>query len=363
MSAADRRSGKLIAAVLTALLLAACSAFEFAPRRKAAPPHHGRKSFLNIPPGPTHTLGAFLRCYLGWERPDPPAVPPELLPRVFVPETTEPDMERVRNPDPEEIQVTWIGHSSFLIQAAGLNILADPVFSRRASPLAFTGPVRLAPPGIEIGDLPRIDAVLISHNHYDHLDKRSLRALGGEPRIFVPLGHRRLLASWGLHRVSELDWWQTATLGRTFIHAVPARHNSNRGLFDADRALWAGWVIAAGKGSIYFAGDTGYGPHFLEIGRRLGPVRLALLPIGAYAPRRLIRPVHIDPAEAVRAHLDLGAEVSVAMHWGTFALSPTPPSEPMAEPPLYLLRELEAAGLDAGDFRLMKIGETARWRW
>ncbi len=351
------------AAVLAVLILSACATFEFAPKNTASPPHHGSKSFLNVPYGPPHTFGAILRCYLGLEPADPPAVPPELLPRVFKPEVVPPDLEGIRSPDPGSVQVTWIGHSSFLVQVDGLNILTDPVFSRRVSPFRWIGPRRLAPPGLPFEDLPRIDAVLLSHNHYDHMDQRTLIRLGDRVRYFVPLGHRRLLASWGLFRVSELDWWETSTLGPMLIRAVPARHNSNRTPFDGDRALWAGWIMETKKGCLYFAGDTGYGPHFREISVRRGPIRLALLPIGAYAPRSIVREVHMDPAEAVLAHLDLKAESSVAMHWGTFALSPSPPLEHMAEPPLYLRRVLRERGLGDDVFRLMKIGETIRLPW
>lgn len=354
----NRSVFKLPAAALIALLLTACAAFEFAPREETAPPHHGPKSFLNVPYGPTHNLWGLIRCYLALDPADPPAVPAELLAGDFKPEVAAPDLARIHSPDPERIQVTWIGHSSFLVQVDGLNVLTDPVFSRRASPLPFIGPERLVTPGLDFKDLPRVDAVLLSHNHYDHMDRNTLRRLGDGPRVFVPLGHRRLLASWGLFRVSELNWWQESPLGPVLIRAVPARHNSNRGLLDGDKSLWCGWAIQTGRGSIYFAGDTGYGPHFEEVGRRTGPVRLALLPIGAYSPRHLIRAVHVDPPEAVRAHLDLGARTSIAMHWGTFALSPIPPSEPMAEPPLYLRRALKEAGLEEDVFRLMKIGET-----
>ncbi|OGD23168.1 MAG: hypothetical protein A2Y69_12070 [Candidatus Aminicenantes bacterium RBG_13_59_9] len=237
MLKALRSVAKPLVALLLALVLAGCATFDFAPEDSAAPPHHGPKSFLNVPYGPTHTLGGLIRCYLALEPPDPPAIPPELLPREFKPEIVAPDLEHIRTPDRGSIQVTWISHSSFLIQVEGLSILTDPVFSRRASPFPFIGPSRLAPPGLDFKDLPRIDGVLLSHNHYDHMDKWTLQRLGDSPRIFVPLGHRRLLAAWGLFRVSELDWWQTSPLGPVLIHAVPARHNSNRSLFDGDRAL------------------------------------------------------------------------------------------------------------------------------
>jgi N-acyl-phosphatidylethanolamine-hydrolysing phospholipase D len=324
------------------LSLACCASFEFAGRGPSAPAHHGPKSFVNVPPQPAFTIWTQLRCLIGLEAPDPPAVDPALI----------------RRPDPEAIQLTWIGHSSFLVQVDGLNILTDPVFSRRVSPFSFIGPARLAPSGLDFKDLPPIDAVLISHNHYDHMDKRTLERLGNGPRTFVPLGHHRRLAAWGIFRVSELDWWQTSFLGSVLIHCVPARHNSNRGLFDIDHSLWSGWVVETRMGNIFFAGDTGYGPHFREVAARLGPIRLALLPIGHYGPHRLVKPVHMNPPEAVRAHLDLEAELSIAMHWGTFPMSPAPPAEPMAEPPVYLRIALSQAGLPPSSFLLLKIGQT-----
>ncbi len=344
--------------VALVLGLAGCAAFEFAPRDPSAPAHHGLNSFVNIPPKPVYTIWVQIRCLVGLEKADPPAVDPSLFPPVFKPETVVPDLERIRRPDPAVIQVTWIGHSSFLIQVDGLNILTDPVFSRRVSPVSFAGPVRLAPPGLDFQDLPPIDAVLISHNHYDHLDKPTLQRLGNGPRVFVPLGHHRELAGWGVFKVSELDWWQTSFLGAVLVHCVPAKHNSNRGLFDIDRSLWSGWVVDTKKGRIYFAGDTAYGPHFREIAARFSPIRLAMLPIGHYGPHRLVKIVHMDPAEAIRAHLDLGAALSVAMHWGTFPLSPSPPAESLAEPPLYLKKALSEADLSAEVFQLLKIGQT-----
>jgi len=358
MAGLQRFAAKLSLCFILILSLAGCASFEFAGRGPSAPAHHGLKSFVNIPPGPAFTIWTQIRCLIGLEAPDPPAIDPALLPAVFKPETMKPDLARLRQPDPAAIQVTWIGHSSFLVQVDGLNILTDPVFSRRVSPVSFAGPARLAPPGLDFKDLPAIDAVLISHNHYDHLDKRTLQHLGNGPRVFVPLGHHRRLAGWGIFRVSELDWWQTSFLGPVLIHCVPARHNSNRGLFDIDRDLWSGWVVETRKGNIYFAGDTGYGPHFREVAARRGPIRLALLPIGHYGPHRLVRPVHMDPAEAVRAHRDLEAELSIAMHWGTFPMSPAPPAEPLAEPPAYFRVALSEAGLSPGSFRLLKIGQT-----
>lgn len=353
-----RSTTKSFLCVILVLSLAGCASFEFAPRDRSAPAHHGPRAFHNIPAEPSFSFWAQLRCLLGLVPADPPAIDPALVPSVFNPEIVKPDLAQILRPDPAAIQVTWIGHSTFLIQVDGLNILTDPVFSRRASPFSFAGPERLAPPGLDFKDLPAIDVVLISHNHYDHLDKGTLQRLGNGPRSFVPLGHHRRLAEWGIFRVSELDWWQTSFVGSLLVHCVPARHNSNRGLFDIDRDLWAGWVLETGRGKIYFAGDTGYGPHFREIAARFGPVRLALLPIGHYGPHRLVRPVHMDPAEAVQAHLDLAAELSIAMHWGTFPMSPVPPAEPLAEPPVYLRLALSRTGIPAGTFLLMKIGQT-----
>ncbi|MGD9483196.1 MBL fold metallo-hydrolase [Streptomyces sp. TRM70308] len=232
---------------------------------------------------------------------------------------------------PSTVAVTWAGHASWVISIAGLTVLADPVWSRRI----LGTPARITPVGVPWEDLPPIDAVVISHNHYDHLDAPTLARLPRDTPLFVPAN----LAAWCRRRrfttVTDLDWWEAAELpapggGHVRFDFVPAHHWSRRGLADGCRSLWGGWVLTAPDGRrVYFAGDTGYGHWFAEIGRRLPGIDLALLPIGAYAPRRLLRPVHTDPEEAVRACGDLGAARMAPMHWGTFLLSGEPPLEPL----------------------------------
>ncbi|HSG20806.1 MAG TPA: MBL fold metallo-hydrolase, partial [Burkholderiaceae bacterium] len=231
-----------------------------------------------------------------------------------------------------EVTLTWIGHATLLLQLGGVNILVDPMFSERASPLSFAGPKRKVPPAMALGDLPPIHIVLISHNHYDHLDLASVRALAnqpsGAPRFFVPLGIKAWFADNvfngadaskdALERVVEQDWWEHTELLGLQVHQVPAQHFSARTPFDRNEVLWGGFVVEHPAFRFFWAGDTGYGPHFREIGRRFGPIDLAALPIGAYEPRWFMGPVHINPAEAVQAHEDLGARQSVGVHWGTF---------------------------------------------
>ncbi|HMC21829.1 MAG TPA: MBL fold metallo-hydrolase [Thermoanaerobaculia bacterium] len=222
-----------------------------------------------------------------------------------------------------ELRVTFVNHATTLLQLDGINILTDPVWSERVAPVSFAGPRRHRPPGIRFEDLPPIDLVLVSHNHYDHLDINTLKRLRGS-EIFTPLGNAALMKRHGISAM-ELDWWQSE--GR--ITAVPSQHFSSRGLSDRNRNLWSGFVIASRSGNVYFAGDTGWGDHFAEIGRRFQPIRLALLPIGSYLPRWFMRPVHIDPAEAVEAHHLSGAYTSIAIHFGTFALGDDGQEEPI----------------------------------
>lgn len=264
--------------------------------------------------------------------------------------------------------VTWIGHATVLLQIGGINILTDPHFSERASPLSFAGPKRLVSPGVAIGDLPRIDAVLISHNHYDHLDEPSVRQLaaqaGGPPLFVVPLGIKVWLADKDIDHAVELDWWQSTRLGAVEIVFTPAQHWSGRSLTDRMETLWGGFAIFAPEQQVFFSGDTGYSQDFADIHQRFaerhgGTDRgfdLALLPVGAYEPRWFMRTQHVNPGEAVQIHLDLKARQSIGVHWGTFVLT----DEALDEPP----RALAAARADKGvaddAFSVMAIGETRR---
>jgi len=237
-----------------------------------------------------------------------------------------PPPERV---DGGRLRITFINHSTTLIQIDGVNILTDPVWSKRVSPVSFAGPQRHRPPGIRFDDLPPIDLVLVSHNHYDHLDVATLRAIG-QP-IVTPLGNAALLRRHGIRPAIDLDWWQTMQANGIDVTVVPARHFSARSFGDRNRNLWGGFVISGPSGNIYFAGDTGWGNHFAEIGRRFAPIRAALLPIGSYLPRWFMHPAHIDPAQAVDAHFALGAQTSVAVHFGTFALGDDGEYDPVRE--------------------------------
>lgn len=226
-------------------------------------------------------------------------------------------------------RITFINHSTVLIQYAGMNLLTDPIWSDRASPFSWLGPRRFSPPGILFEALPRIDLVLISHNHYDHLDLPTLRRLAqrDNPAFVVPLGVAALLSRNGILADKELDWWDTAGA----ITSVPARHFSARGITDRNRTLWCGYWIATPTGPIYFAADTAFGPHFEQIRQRLDHPRVALLPIGAYKPEWFMKPVHMSPSEAVEAHRILAPERSIAIHWGTFQLADEAYDDPVLE--------------------------------
>jgi L-ascorbate metabolism protein UlaG (beta-lactamase superfamily) len=263
-----------------------------------------------------------------------------------------------RPPEPGagEVVVTFVGHAAFLIQVAGTSVLTDPVYSRRASPVSFAGPRQARAPGVPFDDLPPISLVLLSHNHYDHCDLTTLRRLEQRfhPMFVTPLGNGRLLRSEGIHRVEEIDWWETASAASLPITLTPAQHFSARSPLDRNRALWGGFLIEAGRHRILFAGDTGYGPHFREIAARLGPIDLALLPIGAYEPRWFMKDIHMNPAEAVQAHVELAARRSIAMHFGRFQLTPAGIDEPVRE----LATALRERGVVAERFRTVEVGES-----
>lgn len=260
-----------------------------------------------------------------------------------------------------EATVTWIGHACFLVQLAGKNILFDAQFSARASPVQFAGPPRIVPLPIDIPELPRIDAVMLSHNHYDHLDEDSVKRLaamaGGSPRFLVPMGLAKWFRGIGIERVEEFNWWQSTTEGALRVTFVPSQHWSKRTLWDTNESLWGGWVVEGGGLKLVHVGDTGYSKDFADIGARLGPFDYAFIPIGAYAPRWFMKAMHVDPPEAIRVRADLRAARAIGMHWGTFA---SLTDEPMDEPPAWLAREREARGLAADQFGVMKIGETRK---
>jgi L-ascorbate metabolism protein UlaG (beta-lactamase superfamily) len=260
-------------------------------------------------------------------------------------------------PAPHEIAATFVGQSTFLLQMGGVNVLTDPVWSERASPVRWAGPRRVRRPGLDFERLPHVHLVLVSHNHYDHMDLPTLRRLQRrfDPLFLTGLGNGLYLRKRGLSCVEELDWWQTmpATGGLT-VTMTPAKHFSRRGMFDHLLTLWGGFALTAGAKRVYFTGDSGYGGHFREIRRRLGPIDLALLPIGAYEPRWLMRVAHMNAEEAVRAHLDLTPRLSIGMHFGTFQLT----DEAIDEPVLELGRNLGKHGVKEGGFRVPAFGET-----
>jgi N-acyl-phosphatidylethanolamine-hydrolysing phospholipase D len=265
-------------------------------------------------------------------------------------------MDGVFNRRSDADRLTWLGHSSFLVRLDGLNILTDPFLTDYASPVPPFGPKRFAPPGLPPAQLPPIDLLLLSHNHYDHLDLRTLEALAGKDRIevVVPLRLARYFEERGYRRVHELDWHQELALGEITIRALPAIHFSERSPFDRNRTLWTGYAIEGRSKRVYFAGDTAYGPVFQELGRSGTPFDLALLPIGAYEPRALMRAGHVTPEEAVAIGGELHAKRLVGMHWGAIQLTDEAPFEP----PGRFRTAASAAGYDAEDAWVMRVGET-----
>lgn len=257
----------------------------------------------------------------------------------------------------EGIRVTFVNHSTFLIQVDGLNILTDPVWAHRVSPFRWIGPERMTLPGIRFGDLPQIHVVVLSHNHYDHLDVETLRIVFGahHPKIIAPLGVKAFLQQHYITGATEADWWDELLLDRGVkIQAVPAQHFSGRGFLDRDATLWCGYVLKTSAGNIYFAGDTGYNEvTFKEIPSRCGPVRISILPIGAYKPSWFMSPIHTSPEEAIRIHCDVGSQTSIAMHFGTFPLADDGQDDPAND----LRLAMEKFKIDAEEFLLLKAGE------
>jgi L-ascorbate metabolism protein UlaG (beta-lactamase superfamily) len=256
---------------------------------------------------------------------------------------------------PGSAAITFINHASFLIRVPDAVILTDPIFSQRCSPVSWAGPRRARPPGVPLDALPRPDLVLLSHNHYDHMDLPSLREIQRRhaPAFVTTLGNAAALAKIGI-TATELDWWQTVALGNLRISATPARHFSARTPFDRNRTLWAGFMIASASGRILFAGDSAAGSHWQDIRTRLGPPDVALLPIGAYEPRWFMAAAHMNPEEAVQAHTALGARQSIGMHYGTFQLT----DEAIDAPLIALAEAKRAANLAPDQFTTLGFGET-----
>jgi L-ascorbate metabolism protein UlaG (beta-lactamase superfamily) len=252
--------------------------------------------------------------------------------------------------------VTFIGHSTFLIQTPFGNILTDPMYSRRAGPFNRFGPRRVRQPAVPLDQLPHISVVLLSHNHYDHCDVRTLGLLADrfDPIVITPLRNAALVRSAGIRRVQELDWWEEVMTASIQVSLTPAQHFSARGPFDRNRALWGGFTLVAGGLRMFFAGDSGAGTFFREIRERLGRIDLALLPIGAYEPRWFMKDIHMNPREAVQAHLDLEAAQSIGMHFGTFQLT----TEGIDEPRRALEEACRALAVPQGRFRTLDFGES-----
>ncbi len=266
------------------------------------------------------------------------------------------DMKSIQSHS-DNLRVNWLGHSTFLLQWKGVNILTDPIFANRASPVSFAGPLRYVPHVIDYKDLPPIDYVIISHNHYDHLDKTAVNLLGNSVIYLVPLRLKAWLQENNISsdRIKELDWWDTISFTNAVFKALPSQHWSARGLFDRRKTLWASWRINLKGASIWFAGDTGYNDkQFREIGDKLGPVDLALIPIGGYLPRSFMRPYHVNPSEALKIHRDVQAKLSIGMHWGTFPLTAEGPSDPLIE----LTKQRKAFNISQNDFITLAVGET-----
>jgi len=312
--------------------------------------------FRNPPGSPPQTAGLadlaafFLRRAANAAAPD---VPPDHV------MTAVDAVTALRAAGPESL--TWLGHAAFLLRTGGKTILTDPFLSERASPFAGLGPKRYVSPGIPVGALPRIDAIVISHNHYDHLDARTIEGFPSKEKItaVVPTGLGTFFLRRGYRDVRELGWWEETRLGDDLVlAALPANHFSGRTPFDRNATLWASWAIASRTRKVFFAGDTGGGHVFEEIGRRIGPFDLGLVPIGAYEPASIMQPVHCNPEEAVALGRDVRASTLVAMHWGTVVLTDEPPFEP----PGRFRAAANRAGYPDSRAWVMRIGETRETR-
>ncbi len=319
----------------------------------ATPFHHLENGFRNLDPdfkeGEIDFIDffTFLGRRIG-------GIPPDELPEVI-----EPDVSFLHKNSSKD-NVTWIGHSTLLIQMEGLTILCDPVWASRVGPMNLVGSQRWTKPAIRIEELPKLDGVILSHNHYDHFDIDAVKKIARRNPavlVFAPLGLKEALHELGVQSVVELDWWQSGRLRHLTIHCESAQHFSGRTPFDRNVTLWASFALIGKERKFYFGGDSGYWYGFRDIGEKFGGFDVAALPIGAYEPQSFMRPVHLSPEDAVQAYIDLKARRFVPIHWGTYNLS----DEPLLEPPLRLEKEVARRHLTGDNFWLMRHGETRFW--
>jgi len=342
------RAAALLLAVMVAL---GCSSI--GGPKPEAPPHHRVGGFANVnPTGQPASAWVRMRFFVT-----------RVLSSTFNPKTASfpvlaNDGHALRESRGEPT-VTWVGHATLLVQLDGVNILTDPHWSARASPVSFGGPRRLVPPGLRFEDLPPIHVVVISHDHYDHLDRDTVKRLAAahRPRFLVPLALKAWFADIGINDVEELDWWDERTVRGLTFTCVPAQHFSGRTLWDRNRRLWSGWAVAGRERRFYFAGDTAYYDGLKAIGARLGPFDFAAIPIGAYLPDVIMRVSHTTPEEALAALADVRGRILVPIHWGTFDLA----DEPLDEPPRRLRAEARRLNLGPDRVWILRHGETRRW--
>ena len=321
--------------------------------KPGAPAHHAEGGFRNTNPGYVPAT-AWVRTKFFFSRVWATTFHPRsaTLPRVA-------NDGRTLRENRSETTVTWVGHSTLLIQLDGVNLLTDPHWSDRASPFSFAGPKRVTPPGLRFEDLPPIHLVLISHDHYDHLDVATVLRLAEvhRPLFLVPLGLKAWLAHLGITTVEELDWWESRSINGLTLTCLPAQHFSSRTFWDRNRRLWSGWAVGGRQKRFFFAGDTGYYDVFKEIGSRLGPFDLAAIPIGAYMPAEIMKSGHTTPEEALQLFEDVRGRRFLGIHWGTFDLA----EEPIEEPPRRVEAEARRRGIDPDRLFLLKHGETRPW--
>lgn len=307
--------------------------------------------YKNLWPHDDHSVLDILRWKLGIghrERPLVAGAPDKPAERVAL------DPAVIAHPPPSGWRVVWLGHSSFLLQGAGVSLLIDPVFSSHCSPVPLPPLRRLVEPPCMLAELPPIDAVLLSHGHYDHCDLGTLRRLGFSLPLFVPEGHRTWLSKRGFTDVCEVPWFETRGIADgVSITAIPAQHFTARTPFDRNHAHWCGWLVNDGGCKLWHAGDSAWCPGFRELGERLGPIDFGMIPIGAYQPRSIMRSMHMNPEEAVDAFVETRCRRAVAMHWGTFRLT----DEPLGEPPLRLARTTRSRDMPGDQFSAVPIGE------